>query len=88
MTGLENPVFTLAIQRSPTGFTTNQIAYSTDGSTFTDFGTTYTPAASFALLTWDLSAINALDSATSETTTGLLGALALLGILRRRRNFQ
>lgn len=113
MTGLENPVFTLATQRSPTGFTTNQIAYSIDGSTYTDFGTTYTPAASFALLTWDLSTINALDYATSvfvritfsgatsnsgnnridniqvnaipETTTGLLGALALLGILRRRR---
>jgi hypothetical protein len=63
MTGLENPVLTLAAQRTPTGFTTNQVAYSTDGVTFTDFGAALTPAASFALQTWNLSAVNALDGA-------------------------
>lgn len=113
MTGLENPVLTLAAQRTPTGFTTNQLAYSTDGVTFTDFGAALTPAASFALQTWNLSVVNALDYASAvtlkitfagatsstgnnridniqinavpETATGLLGALGLLGILRRRR---
>ena len=114
MTGLENPVLTLAAQRTPTGFTSHQVAYSTDGGvSYADFGAPQTPAASFALQTWNLSALNALDyapavllkitfagatgstgnnridnlqiNAVPETTAGLLGALGLLAILRRRR---
>lgn len=114
MTGLENPVLTLAAQRTPTGFTSQQLAYSTDGgASYADFGAPQTPAANFALQTWDLSAVNLLDGASAvmlkitfagatgstgnnridnvqinavpETTTSLLGALGLLGLLRRRR---
>jgi hypothetical protein len=113
MTDLENPVLTLATQRTPTGFGANQVAYSTDGSNYTNFGASYTPAANFASQIWDFSAIDALDRAASvflkitfggatsntgnnridniqinavpEIASGLLGALGLLGILRRRR---
>lgn len=113
MTGLENPVLTFATHRTSTGFATNQVAYSTDGMIYTDFGAPYIPGLSFALQTWDFSAVSVLDYATTvllkitfsgatgatgnnridniqinavpETATGLLGALGLLGILRRRR---
>ncbi len=61
----ENLVMTFVTQRTDTGFNSNQIAYSTDGATFTNFGSAYTPASTFALQTFDFSSISALDNAAS-----------------------
>ncbi len=53
----------LQAQRSATGAQTVTIAYSTDGSTFTNFGTTMSPGnGSFTEQVFDLSAITALDN--------------------------
>lgn len=62
LTGLENPVFGFATQRSGTGFNSNQLAWSTDGTTYTDFGTAYVPAAAYAVQSFDLSTVDALDN--------------------------
>ena len=60
-----DPILTFATQKTATGFSANQIAWSTDGTNYTDFGLPYNPAASFALQTVDLSTINDLDGASS-----------------------
>lgn len=49
-----------ATQRSGTGFNSNQWAYSTDGSSWTNFGGTIVPAASYAVVT--LPTVTALDN--------------------------
>jgi hypothetical protein len=67
MTDLADPILTFASQRTSTGFNANQLAWSTDGVNFTDFGSTYTPATSFALVSFDLSTVDALDNAPSVT---------------------
>ncbi len=59
-----DPILTFATQRTNTGFNANQLAWSTDGISFTDFGSTYNPATAFATQTFDLSGINQLDHAT------------------------
>ncbi len=118
--GFEDAVLSFATQRTGTGFNSNQVAYSTNGSTFTDFGSTYNPATSFGsgagLQTFDLSSINTLDNVAAvylritlggatnisgnnrfdniqinataipePTSAAVLGSLALLSMLRRRR---
>src|SRR5204862_5208579 len=45
--GLANIVFSFATQGTSTGFNSNQFQYSLDGTTFTDFGSPYVPAAAF-----------------------------------------
>jgi hypothetical protein len=60
-TGFENIIISFATQRTATGFNSNQFQYSTDGVTFVNFGSPYVPPASFALQTFDLSAITGLD---------------------------
>lgn len=52
-----------ASQRTSTGFTGNQWAYSTDGVNFTDFGSSIVPAASFAVVS--LPTLSALSGATT-----------------------
>src|SRR5262249_21213733 len=47
---------------SGTGFNSDQLSYSTDGTAFTNFGSAYTPAGSFALQSFDLSTITQLDN--------------------------
>ena len=63
-TGYFGLTYSFATQRTGTGFgpaaTPNQLSYSLDGTTYTPFAT-YTPAAAFALQTFDLSSIPALD---------------------------
>ncbi len=61
-TGFSNIVFTFASQGTSTGFTSNQVQYSLDGVTFINFGAPYTPPISFALFTFDLSSIAALNN--------------------------
>lgn len=115
LSGMKDVILTYATQRTNTGFNSNQFAYSTDGVSFTNFGAAYNPATSFALQTFDLSAISSLDKDSSvffrvtfggattssgnnridniqvnatpvpETSAALLGALGVLGMLRRRR---
>ncbi len=73
-----DPILTFATQRSNTGFNANQLAWSTDGVNFTDFGSAFNPATAFATQTFDLSAINQLDHATDAylriTFTGATSA--------------
>ncbi len=53
-------------QRSATGAQTITLSYSTDGSTFTNFGTTMSPGnGSFSQQVFDLSAISALNNQTA-----------------------
>ena len=67
LTGWENPILSFASQRSSSGFNSNQIAYSTNGSTYTDFGSAYSPGTSFGstVYSFDFSTINALDGAAT-----------------------
>ena len=58
--GFASIIVSLAIQRTGTGFDTDQFQYSLDGTTYTNFGTAFTPAASFALQTFDLSGVAGL----------------------------
>jgi hypothetical protein len=60
-----DPVLSFATQRSTTGFNSNQVAWSTDGVNFTDFGVPYNPATTFGLQLFDFTAINALDRAAT-----------------------
>lgn len=66
MTGYQDLVVTLATRGTGTGFNNNQLAWSTDGSTFTDFGPAWDGRpTSFFLLTRDLSSVDALDDAST-----------------------
>lgn len=60
-----DPILTFASQRSATGFNSNQVAWSIDGTNYTDFGAAFDPTTSFALRTFDFSSISALDRATT-----------------------
>ncbi len=66
-TGYQNVVLSFATLGSSTGFKTNQFSYSTDGSTFTNFGATVSPPTStpFSTVTEDFSSITALNNATT-----------------------
>ncbi|MDP1660671.1 MAG: hypothetical protein Q8L55_02045 [Phycisphaerales bacterium] len=68
LTGFENPVITYATRGTSTGFSIVQFAWSTDGVNFTDFGAAYSATTTtFFLVTYDLTAINALDGVASAT---------------------
>ncbi len=61
--GFNSIMVSFATQRTATGFNSNQFQYSINGgTTFTNFGAPYTPALSFALQTFDLSSITALNN--------------------------
>lgn len=65
LTGMENPILSYATQGTATGFNDVQLAWSTNGADFTDFGTGYDPAGSYALQSFDLSSVNELDNAAT-----------------------
>lgn len=65
MVSLTDPVLSFATQGTGTGFGSNQISYSTNGTDFTNFGSAYTPASSYAAQVFDFSSIDALDGATT-----------------------
>jgi hypothetical protein len=78
--GLSDVVLSFATQRTSTGFNSNQLAYSLDGVNFTNFGSPITPASSFALVTFDLSSITALNNqATVYLRYTLNGATSSAG---------
>jgi hypothetical protein len=58
-----DPILTFASQKSSnTGFDSNQVSYSTNGTTFINFQSPFNPpGGSFALQTFNFSAINVLD---------------------------
>ncbi|RYZ26587.1 MAG: hypothetical protein EOP49_43255, partial [Sphingobacteriales bacterium] len=65
-TGFENPVITFATRGTATGYATHQWAWSTNGTTFTNFGTnTANTTGTFLTRTLDMSAINGVDNAAT-----------------------
>ncbi|CAN5415143.1 hypothetical protein BH09BAC3_BH09BAC3_05420 [soil metagenome] len=80
MTGFKDPILTFAAQRTATGFTTQTWAWSTDGTSFTDFTTINSLPAAFGttIQTVNLAAVNALDGASfvylKATMTGATSA--------------
>lgn len=74
MTGLENPILTFASRNTGTGFNNNQVAWSTDGTNYTNFNT-YALTTTFALQTFDFTATDALDNtSTAFIRINFLGA--------------
>ncbi len=73
-----DPVLSFATQGTATGFNSNQVAWSLNGSDFTDFGAAYSPSASYSLQSFDLSAVDSLDGAATAylriTFDGATGA--------------
>lgn len=67
LTGYVDPILTFATRDTATGFSNNQVSYSTDGTNFTNFGAAYNPTTTFALQTFDFSSVNALDGASSAS---------------------
>jgi hypothetical protein len=67
LTSLSNPILSFAAQRSNTGFNSNQVAYSVDGTSYTDFGSPFNPGTSFGstVYSFDFSSVNALDGDSS-----------------------
>lgn len=65
LAGLGNPVLRFATQGTATGFNSNQLAWSLDGTNFTPVGSPYDPPTSFGLQSVDLSSVDALDGAAS-----------------------
>lgn len=78
MLNLQNPILSFVTQGTATGFNSNQIAYSINGTDFTDFGSPYSPAVSYSLQSFDLSTVDSLDNASSAyiriTFDGATGA--------------
>jgi len=73
----------LQAQRSGTGAQTITIAYSTDGSTFTNFGTTMTTGnGSFTEQVFDLSSITSLDNHSNVYLRILASGASSTGTLR------
>jgi len=65
MTGHQNLVLTLAAQRSAAGYDSNSVSYSINGDAPVVFQSGWTPALSYALATFDFSAVTAMNNATS-----------------------
>jgi hypothetical protein len=59
--GFDNIVISFATQGTGSGFNSNQLQYSLDGVNFVNFAAPYTPPATFALVTFDLSSIAGLN---------------------------
>jgi hypothetical protein len=65
LSGLENPVFSWAGRDTDTGFQAIQLAYSTNGVAYNDFGTATNLTTTFALQTADFGSENALDGSST-----------------------
>ncbi|MBD2629847.1 PFE-CTERM domain-containing protein [Trichormus variabilis] len=64
-----DPILTFATQKTSTGFNSDLVEWSINGTTFSTVGISgtnpYNPATSFALQTFDFSNVNAIDSAST-----------------------
>lgn len=65
LSGMSDPSLSFATQGTATGFNAVQLAWSVDGVSFSDFGSAYDPAGSYALQSYDLSSIDTLDNAAT-----------------------
>jgi len=65
LAGMTDPTLSFVTQGTATGFSSNQLAWSLNGTDFTDFGASYSPAASYSLQSFDLSSVNAVDGASN-----------------------
>lgn len=78
MLHLFNPILSFATQGTATGFNSNQLAYSINGTDYTNLGNPYSPTASYGLQSFDLSSVDSLDNASSAylriTFDGATGA--------------
>ena len=66
MVGFENLALSYATSMITGSFTTQTLAYSTNGVTFTDFGS-FSPTVTWSVASFDLSSISELDNAASVT---------------------
>lgn len=57
-----NLVMSFATRRSNSGFNSVQVSYSTNGTTFTNFGAAFDPTASFIAESFDFSAVTVLNN--------------------------
>ena len=64
--GFEDLSLSYATLMTTGGFTTQTLSYSTNGVTFTDFGS-FSPTGTWSVASFDLSSISALDNAASVT---------------------
>jgi len=61
LSGFQAPTVSFAVQKTNTGFVSNQFAYSLDGgTTFLTFGTAFNPATAYAIQTFDLTGVSGL----------------------------
>ncbi len=60
--GLQDLVLTFASEKGGTGFSSNQVSYSTDGVGYTNFGAPYNPADYDVIQTFNFSAIAAVEN--------------------------
>lgn len=65
LSGFADPILSFATQGTATGFNANQLAWSTDGSNYSNFGSAYDAPDSYALQSFELAAVDALDGAAS-----------------------
>jgi hypothetical protein len=86
MAGFEDVFLTFATQRTNTGFNNNQVAYSTDGTNYTNLGAAYNPATGFSLQTFDFSGL--LDNAATAFIRITLDGATNVGGNNRFDNFQ
>lgn len=63
LSGMRDAILSFATQSTATGFNHNQLSWSTDGSLFTAFDSPYAPGTSYAVQSFDLAGIEALDGA-------------------------
>jgi hypothetical protein len=64
LSGYIDPVLTFASRNTGTGFNNNTVEWSTDGTTYSAFGS-YSLTTTFALKTFDFSSISQLDNSSS-----------------------
>ncbi|MES2697548.1 MAG: PEP-CTERM sorting domain-containing protein [Verrucomicrobiota bacterium] len=69
MTGFSNLSLSYATQRTSTGFTGNQWAYSVDGVNFTNFGTAIAPATSYSVISGASVSLAPADNALINNAT-------------------
>lgn len=89
LTVFADPILTFADRRTGSGFNSIQVSYSTDGTTFVDFGSAYDPTTgNYGLRTIDLSSANVLDGAATAFVKFTLGGASSPGGQYRLDNVQ
>ena len=66
-TGFQSLALSYAALRTSTGFTTQTLSYSTNGTDFTNTGLSFSPTTSYSLAAFDLGAITAINNSADVT---------------------